>query len=176
MRALLSIFIAALLAACASPPASLPQGYSGPRVFIRESMKTHMEAPLEALKPHRVEKVDFFVVTAMNGVAVGNSLNETINQNAGRGFALSPVLVTHHVAPGPVKLKILGKTHHPAPILAIVRGGYEVEGEVSFVALAEKDYIVRGELAEGRQAVWVEEEGTGVLVGQRVEKPLVPGR
>jgi hypothetical protein len=134
-------------------------------------MKTHTDQPIEPLKPFRIEKVDLFVVTEVNGTAVGNSLNETIKQNLGRGFALSPVLITHHIAPGPVKLKILGKTHHPAPIIAILRGGYELEGVVSFDALAEKDYIVRGELTETGQAIWVEEQGTGVVVGKRIERP-----
>jgi hypothetical protein len=165
------LLIAALVSACATPPpATLPQGHAGPRVFVRESMKTHTEQPVEALKPYRVVKVDFFVVTAVNGTPVGNSLNETIKQNYGRGFALSPVLITHQIAPGPVRLSVLGKTHHPAPVLAVLRGVREIEGDVSFDARAEKDYVVRGELTEDRLSVWIEEDGTGIVVGKKVER------
>lgn len=152
----------------------LPAGYEGPRSFVRESMKTYTEQPMEALKPFRVTKVDFFSVTSVNGQRVVNSRDLTASQNFGRGFQMSPVVVSHVFPSGTVTLGVIGTTHHPAPILAIIHGTTSVEGAIQFTAEPDTVYLVKGDLSADKVSVWLEEESTGRQIGQRIEGKTHP--
>ena len=144
---------------CATYTPSVPKGYDGPRAELYDSFKTHSRS-----------KADFFVVVQIDGADVDNGLNETYRRNQGRGMDMTPYFNKRPlVAEKPIKVAIKGKTHYAAPIQAIFGTVYQVEGVVEFTPKTDTRYVVRGELGESYSAVWIEEDVTLELVGQKVE-------
>ena len=152
----LSIF----LAGCATYSSSVPEGYAGPTADLMDSYKVHSSA-----------KADFFVAEKVNGAEVSNGLIATLRANRGRGMQMTPASTLRPLAAEqPVKVSVKARTHHAAPILAIVRAAYEVVGVVEFVPKTDAKYVVRGELGDEYSAVWIEDEKTGQVMGSKIEK------
>lgn len=147
--------LAVTLCGCANYQHSLPEGYKGPVATIHDSA-----GPMES------KKADLFFVTQVDGRKVKDSLTETIIRNQGRGFSLSPFMLVHDVPAKPILVSLSGITHYAAPILALTGTVYQVEGTVSFAPEANKDYIVKGSLGPEMTSVWIEEQGSGKIVGR----------
>lgn len=68
-----------------------------------------------------------------------------------------------------ISLTAIARTQYAAPILALTGTIYQVKGVIEFTPLPDRSYVVRGELGDAYSAVWIEEDGSGTLVGKKVE-------
>lgn len=82
---------------------------------------------------------------------------------------MTPVVLQREIPAQPTALTIVARTEYAAPILAMTNAVYQVKGEVRITPDPNKTYVVRGELGESYSAVWIQEEGTNVVVGTKVE-------
>jgi hypothetical protein len=156
MRRLSLLAVLFLLCACATPP-SVPDGYKGPIAHVWDTSN-----------PRSGTSVDFFYIAEVNGRRIDNSLNATTRANSGRGFAMAPKVITRDIPAEPSKIRLVGRTHHAAPILVLMNKVYEVSGELEFTPEPDAYYYVRGVLKDDYSAVWLE-NASGVLVGQKFE-------
>lgn len=152
-----AIFAAYAVSGCATYN-PIPDGYSGPRATIKDSVLVHSAS-----------KTDFFYVEAVDGQNIGNSRTKTREVNQGRGMGMAPEILGREIPARPTTLKLVGRTEYGAPILALTNAVYQVKGDVQFEPEANKSYVVKGELGENYSAVWLEEVGTRAVVGKKVE-------
>jgi len=145
-------------AACTTVTPSLPPGYSGPTAEIRDSVTVKSRS-----------NADFFYIASVDGNAVEQSLDKTVGANFGQGFNMNPQIVQRTVPARSMKLELVGRTHHAAPIQSLFSTEFQVKGPLSFTPEAEHTYIVHGELGENYSAVWLEDLGSGTIVGQKIE-------
>ena len=153
-----TLTIALLIAGCASFQPSLPEGYAGPKASIRDTAKIHSSS-----------KADLFYLKTVDERQLRDSHLVTIQANQGRGASLTPKMQTHDVPAKPTKFSVVGITHYGAPILAMTNPVYEAKGVVEFAPEDKKTYVVRGSLSAEVSTVWIEEDGTGRVVGNKVE-------
>jgi hypothetical protein len=171
VRTLAALSSLVILTSCASLAPALPEGYTGPTAVLKDSAKLYTAS-----------KADMFYALMINGDKVDNTLFATRAANAGRGRYMTVKKFERKVAAGvPLKLNLNARTHYAAPIMALTSTVYAVEGDVSFTPEAGKTYVVRGQLGETYSAVWVEEETTKEVVGQKIElngaaKPGLPDK
>ena len=159
LRLLITFSLAALVAGCTTYSPSVPDAYVGPSAVVEDSTKVHGST-----------KADFFFVEAVDEAKIMNSLRATLTANKGKGMSMNPVvLVRPVIAEKPLKLTIKARTHFAAPILAIVRSAYQVEGTVEFTPKDNAIYVVKGELGDEYSAVWLEDKATGQVVGKKIE-------
>ncbi len=149
-----------LFAGCASFQPSVPEGYTGPVATIRDSAGSLSS-----------NKADLFYVAKVDDRTVRDSQTETISRNQGRGFSMTPAVLDHDVPARPTTLSLVGVTHYAAPILALTNPAYKVEGTIQFTPEPKKIYVVRGSLGADKSSVWLEEDGTGVVLGKVESQP-----
>jgi hypothetical protein len=147
-----------LLAACATTTSPIPENYAGPLATVKDSVK-----------PSSTSKADFFYLSDVDGRQIANSRIATRVTNQGRGMYMKPVVLTRQVPAQASRFTIFGRTEYAAPILALTSTVYQVTGEIQITPEPDKTYVVKGELGENYSAVWVEEEGTGRIIGEKVE-------
>ena len=157
MKTAFIVVSALALGACATPTTTLPAGYTGPSATISDSSYIYSN-----------RKADFFFVDAIDGTSVLNAKDKTVQVNAGRGLAQSAQTMSRPVGTKPTVFHITGQTHYAAPILAVGGASYVVEGNVSFTPVEGERYVVKGSLGPQYQAVWIEDEATGVQVGNKL--------
>lgn len=159
MRKVAAIFaVVTALSGCVSYHKPVPEGYSGPRANLQDSVKTY-----------GTSKADFFYVSHIDDKQIEDSMVKTRVANHGRGMIMTPVLVHRDVPAQALKLTITGRTAYAAPILTLTNTVYQVKGDVELKAEPGRTYVVRGELGENYSAVWIEELGKDVIVGTKVE-------
>jgi SmpA / OmlA family len=115
----------------------------------------------------------FFVVTAVNGVAVPeNAASASRRASYGRGGSLTMRGFSHILDPGPTKLSIEGTPVDAAPIQSIFRAAFgsipSVKGTLEVNLKPSTRYRVRGVLDAYRSEVWLEEADTQQLVGAKI--------
>ncbi|ROH87025.1 hypothetical protein ED236_04865 [Pseudomethylobacillus aquaticus] len=113
--------------------------------------------------------MDIFYVTHVDGREIENSLIKTRTTNRGRGLAITAQLLENRIPARATTVYIVGRTEYAAPILALTNTVYQVKGSVEFIPEPDKRYVVRGELGETYSAVWIEEEASSLLMGNKVE-------
>jgi hypothetical protein len=150
--------ITVITAGCAAIDTAVPQGYSGPVSIVKDSIRTRGSSQAE-----------FFYLAEVDGRRIEDSLRRTMVRNQGLGFHMTPALVERNVPAKASTYRITGRTGYAAPILALTNPVYEVTGTVSFTPEPYKTYVVRGELGASYAAVWMEEEGTQKIVGEKIE-------
>jgi len=146
------------LAGCATTTSPIPENYTGPLATVKDSVK-----------PYSAGKADFFYLSDVDGRRIANSRIATRVTNQGRGMYMKPVVLIRQVPAQPSRFKIFGRTEYAAPILALTSTVYQVTGEIQITPEADKTYVVKGELGENYSAVWIEEEGSGRMIGEKVE-------
>jgi hypothetical protein len=160
MKLIVTACIAMLaLAGCATSP--VPEGYTGPTATIRDWAV-----------PESSTRARFFYVSEVDGRMIRTSLAATRSQNYGRGFSLAPVVIERQVPATVLRLKLEGRTAYGAPIQELVLAAkmYSVEAIIEAELKPNVTYLVRGQLEEGKTAVWLEEEGSGERIGRKVEE------
>jgi hypothetical protein len=149
------------LAGCATTEVGLPRGYSGPTSFVDDSARMENQG-----------KGAFFVLAAIDGREIQNSLQASRAASHGRGFSLSPTVVGRDVPAVKFKAKLIGTHQTAAPIheMAARMAGsfFAVEGLVDFAPVPDVIYTVNGELNAERSCVWIEEYKTKLVVTEKV--------
>lgn len=157
-KRLFPIFIALMLSGCATTEPPVPENYSGPTALIKDSVKKHS-----------TEKSDFFSLEAIDEKDIPNSRISTRIANHGKGFYMEPVLVERRVKAQPAAFKVVARTEYAAPILALTNPVYQVISKVQFSPESGKVYVVKGELGESYSSVWIEDEQSGQVIGDKAE-------
>lgn len=151
-----TMFICLLLAGCVTDP--VPRDYAGPVANVMDSYT-----------PRGSHSVDFFYAATLNGKRIDNNLDTTIQANAGRGLAMSPMTYQRNIPIGPSTINIVGRTHYAAPILELAGTVYQVSGDVSFTPKPDHHYLVTGVLGPTYSAVWIEDSADGSVVDKKIE-------
>jgi hypothetical protein len=150
LKRILVVAIFLALSACATV-SPVPQGYSGPVATIRDSGISESSG-----------KAQMFVVMAVDGVEVQNSLGASRSASSGQGFRLTTKFVDRQVFAKPQRLKLRGTHTTAAPIHALfsqLAGSFHsVDAEIDFTPEAGRVYVVRGELKQEGSSVWIEDE------------------
>lgn len=142
---------------CATFQPSIPEGYTGPRATVKDSV----------LK-HSASKADFFYLDKVDGRDIETSLTATFQHNYGGGLTMTPVVIRNDVPAQNIRVEIVGRTYHAAPIQSFTNTEYRVAGEVDFAPEAGRVYTVKGILGEKYSAVWIETED-GKSASRKVE-------
>jgi hypothetical protein len=148
---------ALILTACVGMT-NVPEAHKGPVAVIRDSAVTQSS-----------NKADMFFLYMIDGQRIRDSSMATRQGNEGRGFSLTTTVIERQVLPQESVFRVMGRTQYGAPIQAMLGTVYEVSGDVKFTPEPNKRYVVRGELGAAYSAVWIEEEGSRSLVGEKVE-------
>jgi len=146
------------LSGCVSYHRPVPEGYSGPRAQLHDSVKVHSAS-----------KADFFYVSHVDGQQIEDTRIKTRVANRGHGFNMTPVVVQRDIPVRELTLTIVGRTDYAAPILTLTSTVYQVKGDIRFTPIVGKSYVVRGELGEAFSAVWIEGPTQGIVPGTKVE-------
>lgn len=158
LRTGLILASALALSACATFKPAVPEGYTGPTAMLKDSAEVASTS-----------KADMFYTLSVNGNAIDNALFTTRRANEGRGMFMQVQQVSRPIPVQPLKVEISARTHYAAPILAMASTVYRVMGTVNFTPEAGKIYVVRGKLSEAYSAVWIEEEDSKTVVGEKIE-------
>lgn len=122
----------------------------------------------------------FFVIETVNGERVKtNAIGQSLMASAGRGAYMVVRPYTQAVPAGRVKLGLLARQEHAAPIaqifVALFKGGApEAKGEVEVELQAGKRYRVNGVLEAMRREVWIQDDEGKVVPGSLVSMPPDP--
>jgi hypothetical protein len=150
--------VAAALAACATSRNPLPDGYSGPKARLSDSVTNYNGA-----------KADYFFLYQYNGARIRQTFDLSVNDSHGNGFMLlPPVIVGRDVPAEEGRFYLIGRTHYAAPIQDIAHGVYMTKGELRFTPEAGESYVVRGILGETLAEVWIEDAATGQIVSRKL--------
>lgn len=149
---------AAVLGGCATVNPSVPAGYTGPTATIKDSALATSSS-----------RADFFYLASIDGKEIEESRGATMKANFGKGLNMTPVVIERQVPVQALRLEIVGRTQHAAPIQALTSTEYQVKGVLQFTPEANKVYVVKGELGNEYSGVWLVEEATGNVVGNKVE-------
>jgi hypothetical protein len=157
-RLIFSLALIVMLNACTTYAPPIPPGYQGPLAVMKDTVVVHS-----------ARKADFFYLSEINGQQVEDSRLKTLAMNYGQGMRMTPHVIERNIPAVLATFKIVGRTEYAAPILAILNPVYQVSGLVKFDPGEFKSYVVRGQLGENYSAVWIEEETTRKLVGDKIE-------
>lgn len=146
----------AALAGCAAP--SVPEGYDGPRAIIADS--TQQRAWIG---------VDYFVLQAIDDRVIRDSMDASIGY--GNRPIISSTAIRREVPSQRASFKIAGVTRYATALEELRNPAYSITGMVHFMPEPDGQYVVRGELSERRQAVWIEDARTGAVMDRTIEKP-----
>jgi hypothetical protein len=145
----------AALAGCAAP--SVPEGYDGPRAIIADS--TQQRAWIG---------VDYFMLRAIDDRQIRDSMDSSIGY--GSRPIVSSAAIRREVPSQPASFTIAGVTRYATALEELRNPAYSIIGMVQFTPEPDGQYVVRGELGEGRQAVWIEDVRTGAVMDRKIEK------
>lgn len=158
LRANATLFaVAASLAGCASFEAATPPDYTGPTVNVADQA---VQVSGKLLHVFEMAQVD--------GRRLSTTSRATVGANQGRGFAVSPVVLTNELPLRPARLRLQALTQYAAPILAMTSPTCRVEGEVVFTPEAGKAYRVAGRIAPEACEAWIEDLATKQPVTEKV--------
>lgn len=109
------------------------------------------------------DRVQSFRVTAIDGWPVNRPADQ--NQDLDRLYATdtSNALAVGH----PVRVEFEGRLHYRNAMRNFFWDAAPVDGSVEFVPVADARYVVRGAIGAEGSSVWLEDERTHELVGQR---------
>lgn len=159
--------MAMLLTGCAGPRVSAtPEGYTGPKAVLADSV----------VYPGAGEKIRMFYVEKIDGESMQNSMRATRDASAGKGNYLHTKEFSRDVPVKRMKIRLIGTHVLAMPIQEmasrIAGTFFTVSGEVDFLPLEGKTYVVMGELQKEGASVWIQTQDTKEVVTEKVrEKP-----
>lgn len=112
----------------------------------------------------------FFVLAEVDGKPVPNSIDASQRASRGLGANLRIVREERTVPAGRIKLKLVARNAQAAPIgelFAALRND-AVEGVIEVELRPDTRYLVTGMLDPFRREVWLEEESSKRLVGEKI--------
>ena len=113
----------------------------------------------------------FFFVEAADGKDLsGNALDATGRASRGRGASMLIAPFERRLAAGQVSLRLRLRTYHVMPIASLFGSGNNESfgGAVQADLQADMRYRVNGVLDAFRRELWLEEEASGRLVGEKL--------
>lgn len=159
MRLIAALVFCVLLSGCASSYKPVPEHYTGPTAIIADSGVTENFA-----------KAQMFVVAAIDGHIIDNSLHATESASQGQGPLLIPSYVKRQIQATPQRIKLVGTHVTTAPIVALIsmaaKSYQHVEGEIVFSPAPGGSYIVLGALSDTGSSVWIADVNTGKRVSE----------
>ncbi len=155
---LITVLLVALLSGCTTTYQPVPENYQGD-IATFESTE----------EQHSTSKSDLFYLAKVDGKQIYSTLSATRNATYGKGFYLKTQLIQTQVPAKQATFSIIGRTEHAAPIQAFTDEVYEVKGNVSFIPMPNKEYVVKGKLGPKYSAVWIEHKDTGEIVDKKIE-------
>ncbi len=146
-----------LVAGCVSFVETLPEGYDGATAKIADSY-TNFEG----------SSAHYFTFAMIDGQYIDNSGNRTRIANQGKGFNMTPVMMTHDVPVKELNITLAGYVYFATDAQGMFGDSMLVEGELTFTPVAEETYTVKGELSKEKSVVWLE-DSAGNVVGERFD-------
>lgn len=64
---------------------------------------------------------------------------------------------------------IVGNSRYFPPIFQLTNSIYRISGDIAFTPEPNKIYVVKGEMNEQHSVIWIEENDTGIIVGNKIE-------
>lgn len=157
--AIACLLVAQVVGCAAYKP--VPDGYTGPTANVTD----HAEYESGG-------KGRFFVMEAVDGNRIENSVSASRSASYGKGFNLTIKHVQRLVPIRPMKVTITGTHATAAPIhaFASMAAGtfFTVSGVVDFSPEVGKNYRMTGELAKESASVWIEDSETKQPVTEKV--------
>jgi hypothetical protein len=151
--------VAVTLSACETAPKPVPDGYTGSTATVKDSMRV---SPGDSCG-------EFFFLHEYAGKSTDNALQASGRDNAGSGLTIRVVHEFSRQVPARVAaFFIVARTHCAAPIQEMTGTVRLVGGNVDFTPEGGGIYVIRGELTPDHSAVWLEDEKTGVQVGNKL--------
>jgi hypothetical protein len=151
--------VAVTLSACETAPKPVPDGYTGSTATVKDSMRV---SPGDSCG-------EFFFLHEYAGKSTDNALQASGRDNAGSGLTIRVVHEFSRQVPArAAAFFIVARTHCAAPIQEMTGTVRLVGGNVDFTPEGGGIYVIRGELTPDHSAVWLEDEKTGVQVGNKL--------
>jgi len=144
-KLLLCILFTAFLSGCVSFKSAIPPGYTGDRATISDTFSNH-----EGSTAH------FYVVNKVNGLDIEDSGYKTRVVNHGRGFNMTPAMVSREVAAVEQNITIAGFVQFATDGQAMFGDSMLVSGDIKFTPNVNEIYKVNGKLNKKGSEVWLE--------------------
>lgn len=157
--------LCAALGGCAPAVPLVPDDYRGGVAVIRDSVR--------AYAPHHA---DLFYLTAVDARPVATSLDSSRFVSGGIRMVFRPVVMERRIRAQPAAFGVRGHTNYAPQLRLMERGTCRVDGTVRFTPEAGHRYVVRGEIAGSRCAIWIEDEVDQRQMGDRVEGAVPAAR
>lgn len=154
-KLLIVLAISVYVTGCVTFVDTVPEGYDGPTAKIVDSY-TNFEG----------SSAHYFTFAMIDGQYIDNSGNQTRIKNQGKGFNMTPVMVTHDVPVEELNITLAGYVFFATDAQGMFGDSMLVEGDLTFTPVANETYTVRGELTKKKSTIWLE-DSAGDLVGQR---------
>jgi len=115
----------------------------------------------------------FFVLSEVDGTSVPNAIDASQRASRGSGAYLRVVGASREIAAGRVKLKLVARIAHAAPIGEIFGAlrNDPVSGVIEVELQPGGRYRVTGNLDPFRREVWLEDEVTRQMLGEKIVQP-----
>lgn len=137
----------------------IPEDYNGPRATIKDSATNVSPVKAEVFRVHKIDgQLDANTPMATPyGGGMGVTLRDSKREVPARSLTLSLTGGEAYAADGvEIVDRIAGKRRK------------SVTGDVRFAPKPNRTYVVKGRTGKVSSSVWLEEEGTGKVVTQRV--------
>jgi len=149
-----------IFSGCVSFKSPLPEGYSDTTSTISDSFSNH-----EGSSAH------FYIVSKVNGLYIEDSGYKTRVVNSGRGFSMTPTIVSREVATIDQTFTIAGFVQFATDGQAMFGDNMLVTGDIKFTPNAGETYKVNGTLNKKGSEIWLE-NSQGEVVSEVVKTPV----
>ena len=156
-KLLLCVLLAGFLSGCVSFKSAIPPGYTGERATISDTFSDH-----EGSTAH------FYVVNKVNGLDIEDSGYKTRVVNHGRGFNMTPTMVSREIAVVEQNITIAGFVQFATDGQAMFGDSMLVSGDIKFTPNVDQTYKVNGKLNKKGSEVWLE-NSKGEIVSEIVK-------
>lgn len=150
--------LSSLLVGCGSIYNPLPDGYAGPKAKVVDTYKNHTGSTAH-----------FFELIKVDGKVVDNSGWRTYRVNRGRGFQMTPSMVSREIPTKTQTFTIEGFVYFATDAQAIFGNDMHVVGDMTFTPVANETYFVKGDLDKKGSVVWLE-DSKGNVVGEKIRE------
>jgi hypothetical protein len=146
-----------LMTGCVAFKSPIPVGYSGTTTTISDSYSDH-----EGSTAH------FYIVNKINGLFIEDSGYKTRVANSGRGFNMTPTMLSREIATIEQTITIAGFVQFATDGQAMFGDSMLVSGDIKFTPQAHETYKVNGKLDQSGSEVWLE-NSKGEIVSEVVK-------
>ena len=116
-------------------------------------------------------KVEYFVVNAVDGNTIENSIWRGRKASTGKTNRRQPIIEIERKVPAnkEMQVEIFASIIYALGLRSAWNDTRDIGGTVTFTPVANRHYVVNGALGEGYRAVWIEDAETGDIVSNKVE-------